>query len=453
MLNAVVFWGHLSWNTMAEEIRTAFQRGWNHLGEVSNCHGVVDFHNSRSKPQKFLWAIALLSAFIAIFYNFALITSQYIEEPTATKIDDVSVTRLKFPNVTVCTRSKLSLKNIMTRWSLVAPHLRRKLGNVSDPTSFAGWILALAGSTDLEFNPSEFDLLERQFQLSFNQTLNESLKWDVQEFLKQTAVQCSELFNYCQFSSKLFDCCKNVNPVLSLYGVCYHITPKPRLSTDIEPYQSLSGNLAGLRLSLAYNNTDAPNFANSNTYPKGFFITIAPYYALLETDSVSIPAGTHANVLLRPTYRILQQKKSQCATDSPDGHANGIHSYRLCQQQCFSNLTRELYGCEIISSYWAKSSSALCSPLTALMSMNKIVISGDPVIDGKFLTCTNVNCTKMCEFWSYFPSVSYSEMVPTTKFLNDTANKGIELAIVDVYFPQLSYTQVALRQIQILKEW
>ncbi len=108
-----------------------------------------------------------------------------------------------------------------------------------------------------------------------------------------------------------------------------------------------------------------------------------------------------------------------------------------------------MFGCYVLGPYLSVPSTEICSPLNAQRAIAYIVDAGDPVVDNKMRECTNNNCSQLCNYWSYPPSVTYSSMVPTSRYLAVPDNQGIQMTSVDIYYQQLMYTQV-LNSYQLL---
>ncbi len=257
----------------------------------------------------------------------------------------------------------------MAKWAILKPILTSVFGTTSDAISFGGWALGIEGPTyiELDMSPANVKLLESQWQVSscfklaqnihrctasnvictfdvflvfiiqvvFNQSMAKGLKWDVQDFLKATATQCSELFSSCKFGAKAFNCCSRAYAIFSVYGVCYHMVPMPRRSDETEPVQKVAGNIGGLHLELFHNDSDAPIYPLTTSYQKGYFITVASYFSMFETDTVSVAPGSYAYVSLTPVYRVLNEKKNRCTWQNLaiGPFAPNIYTYRLCQGQ------------------------------------------------------------------------------------------------------------------------
>ncbi len=424
-------------------MKTYFLHSFNHLGQSSSCHGVSDLYTSKSKPHQLFWLISLLLAFAAIIYNFVVITNIYIDNPTATKISEISVSRLPFPNITVCSLGQFSLKNYMPKWNIMASLFSKSFGNVSDPLNFGGWLQSVQGTFDMEFDMSDSNvkMWERQYELAFNKSFPNGLKWDIQDFIRSTAIQCVDMFSVCKLGMKTFNCCSRVEPVFTTFGVCYHLTPKPKQANLTYPIQTLSGMNGGLHLQLLHNSSDQPVFPLSNNYQKGFYITIAPYYSITESDTASVAPNCYAYVSLNPIYRLLNPVKRSCTTvPIPIGplSSSNIYSYRLCQDKCFYNASQYMSGCYTLSPYLEVDSSNVCNPLAVINALELLTESESSKMEDASLNCANYYCKQLCEYWSYSPSVSYSEMVSKLNI------SGVQTAAVEIYFQQLSYTMVTI---------
>lgn len=421
------------------------------LFRSSSCHGLPDWFHSPTPAHRLFWSIILIGSFTAIIYYSILITLQFIDNPTATKITEIPVTELPFPNVTICSHDKFSRRNFMRLWDQIKAPLTQMSSVVgfqmSDPLNLAGYISTIQGDpggidslvSGMDLSYGSVASMETQYQLLFNSSIPQGLKLDVQEFLLKMAHQCDEIFLQCIFSSQAYNCCDFVTPIFTTTGVCYHMVPKKRQVTQRYAQQSIAGSPGGLLMKFRSDKSDVPIMPKSAAFDEGFMAFIADYYSLFVPDIVSVAPGTHGRVTLNPVYRILHKQKQKCAEESSHAYMTkpGVDSYRVCQLSCFLNLTYQLCGCYPLGAYAEISSDVLCSPVVLIQCLGEEIVH-NPQSDSRSLSCTNYNCTQMCRYWTYGPTVMYSRVWPTN------TNSTEDITKLDIYYGQLLYTQVSL---------
>lgn len=187
-------------------------------------HGIPDWYNAKKIPAKVVWSLVLLGAVAAIvFYSYQMISS-YLQFQTVTQISEVRVLKMPFPNVTICHGVRFNKTYIEDSINLPpSTPIPAGYDSASIKSEFVRYFSALAYQT-VQFPSDVKEYLKQTYDYNFDPKVNTGA-FDVLAFVNQSSFSCEAMFGTrpCSFNGKFFTCCSLARPVLSDYGVCYHI--------------------------------------------------------------------------------------------------------------------------------------------------------------------------------------------------------------------------------------
>ncbi|XP_051858264.1 pickpocket protein 19-like [Drosophila albomicans] len=173
----------------------------------NHIHGFYQlFWPTMRQRMRFLWALALLFAFLMLLYMSFLLGHRYEKKPLQTVVAtaDYPIRKIAFPVVVVCNKNRLNwsrLSEIIQRYNISNDQqpLLEKVLTAYDALSF--------GHFDV-FTPLKDQPLQVLNHLNFTKIVTE-MAW-----------RCDELLTDCTWHAATRDCCELFRPRRLPFGAC-----------------------------------------------------------------------------------------------------------------------------------------------------------------------------------------------------------------------------------------
>ncbi|XP_022780234.1 acid-sensing ion channel 2-like [Stylophora pistillata] len=331
---------------------------WREFATNTTVHGLrYVIQTSLPSYRRMVWALLLVAASGAYFYNSTRSFKKYFSRPIKTEISqETPLDGLKFPAVTICNLNQfMKMKIDTTDEDEYFEKLGLNISGCSETRRVRGNLTCGQAllCAFVDFGPLLVDNCDFSTRHRIMSVLNHSKRiYDEKEFLSKYG---HDLFGdrsmsgpskYCVFEDEEQIKCSEQHfvPIVTNGGICYTFNSGYNGSAKIELFRSLyEGSDLGLPIALDVQ-TNESTFSSSSS---GLSVIVHDQDTFVNYHSgFKVQPGTHASVAVKLTQykRLPSPYRTNCS--KVDSLA-GIKSYTKdgCIYQCRSNHSMDKCGC------------------------------------------------------------------------------------------------------------